>query len=63
MIHELRQPIEVNTPLGDGLAIIVIDYGAWVNTCWVVVLTTGQIKHFDANLVTVKPNGAYSIGE
>lgn len=54
MIHEFKQPIEVSTPLGEGVALLLIDYGWGANTCWVVVLSDGVVKHFDSNDVIVK---------
>lgn len=50
---ELRQPIEVKTPLGDGVAFLIIDYGWAANTCWVVILKDGKVKHFDSNDIVV----------
>lgn len=61
MIHELRQPIEVETPLGPGVAFLIIDYGWAINTCWVVILENGQVKHFDANDVLVDPINTWGI--
>jgi hypothetical protein len=56
-ILQLSPMIAVKTPLGDGMAIMVIDYGMHANTCWVVALKKdGQIKHFDANDVKLAPN-------
>jgi hypothetical protein len=55
MIHEFRQPLEVSTPLGDGVALLLIDYGWGANTCWVVILKDGVVKHFDSNDVIVQP--------
>lgn len=60
MMIQLDPVIEVETPLGDGHAILVIDYGIHHNTCWVVALRpSGQIKHFDANDVQISENPAY----
>lgn len=38
MIHQLNPTIFVDTPLGKGHAIFLIDYGMHQNSCWVVVL-------------------------
>lgn len=46
MIYEFRSPIPVHTPLGDGDALLLIDYGVDVNTVWVVRLSKGIVKHF-----------------
>ena len=50
MIHQLNPTILVETPLGKGQAIFIIDYGMHQNTCWVVALIDdGVVKHFDCN--------------
>ena len=47
MIHELRNTIDVWTPLGYGKAIAWIDYGSEVNTVWKVVLYDGgKVRNF-----------------
>lgn len=63
MIIQLNPIIPVRTPLGDGFAILVIDYGPHLNSCWCVALrATGEIKHFDANNVKMDKNWTYKIG-
>lgn len=59
MILELKTQIVVYTPLGKGNAVFIIDYGMGVNTCWVVRLFDGQIKHFDANDIRMAGNPTY----
>ena len=50
MIHQLNPTILVETPMGQGQTIFIIDYGMHQNTCWVVALIKdGVIKHFDCN--------------
>ena len=62
MIHELKQPIYVNTDLGKGIALFIIDYGINLNTCWVVcLLETGEVKHFDSNQIRIERNDTYKI--
>ena len=47
MIHELKNQIDVETPLGYGKAIAWIDYGSQVNTVWKVVLyADGKVRNF-----------------
>lgn len=55
----------VETPLGPGLALFVIDYGMHQNTCWVIALENqeGTIKHFDANDIKLLKNHTYNIGK
>lgn len=43
---QLSPTLPVSTPLGDGEAIILIDYGHDVNTVWLVRLAGGIVKHF-----------------
>lgn len=44
---QLDPPIPLSTPKGDGLAWIVIDYGAEHNLMWVVAIdATGEIWTF-----------------
>jgi hypothetical protein len=38
MTHEFDHPMWVKTPLGHGLAVMIIDYGIHLNSCWVVAL-------------------------
>lgn len=60
-IIQLNPNIEVSTPLGVGLALLVIDYSPLMNTCWIVAMANnGQIKHFDSNQVKVVTNFTYS---
>jgi len=64
MINQLQPPIWVKTKLGTGLAIMVIDYGIHLNTCWVVALEDKdwQVKHFDSNDIKLERNSTYKIG-
>jgi hypothetical protein len=57
MIHELRNPIDVETPLGYGKAIAWLDYGPDVNTVWKVVFYhDGSVRNFYDDDVYVHPN-------
>ena len=52
----------VETPLGTGMAIFIIDYGMHQNTCWIVALEkNGIIKHFDCNDVIMSTNYTYGV--
>lgn len=45
------------TPHGEGLAILVIDYGIQHNTVWVVAnKSDGRIRHYDSNQITLSKN-------
>ena len=62
MIIQLNPTIYVDTPLGKGHAIFLIDYGMHQNTCWVVALeSNGIVKHFDCNDIIVCTNFTYNI--
>jgi hypothetical protein len=57
MIHELKNPIDVETPLGYGKAIAWIDYGSDTNTVWKVVLYyNGMVRNFYDDDILVYPN-------
>ena len=62
MILQLDPAILVETPLGTGFAIMVIDYGMHQNTCWIVALQeNGIIKHFDCNDIILSTNYTYGL--
>jgi len=57
IIHELKNPIDVETPLGYGKAIAWIDYGTQVNTVWKVVLYDNcMVRNFYDYDIIVHPN-------
>jgi hypothetical protein len=61
MILQLCPPIPVETPHGEGMAIMVLDYGLQWNTMWVVVLRSDRsIKHYDSNDIKLSKN--FTIG-
>jgi len=62
MILQLSPTIFVDTPLGKGHTIFIIDYGMHQNSCWVVALEKdGVVKHFDSNDIIVCTNFTYHI--
>ncbi len=62
MILQLNPAILVETPLGRGQAILVIDYGMHQNTCWVVAMEeNGIVKHFDCNDIILSTNYTYHV--
>lgn len=62
MIHQLTPSIMVETPLGTGQALFIIDYGMHQNTCRVVAnIKDGSIKHFDCNDVILSTNYTYGL--
>jgi hypothetical protein len=56
MILQLNPTIDVNTPLGDGEALFLIDYGLNVNTVWVVRFDGGEVKHFYSDDIRIYDN-------
>ena len=62
MILQLNPSILVETPLGTGQAILIIDYGMHQNSCWVVALEdSGIVKHFDCNDIILSTNYTYGL--
>lgn len=61
---QLDPPIWVDTPLGQGVALFLIDYGIHTNSCWVVSLgdKDWNVKHFDANDIKIHKNWTYHFG-
>ena len=59
MLLQLKPLIPVETPLGKGQAIFIIDYGMHQNTCWVVALESREVKHFDSNQIKIQKNFTY----
>lgn len=49
VIHEFATPIWVQTPLGSGRALTLIDYGLDHNPVFFVQLDGGKFKSIDAN--------------
>jgi hypothetical protein len=56
MIHQLNPTIDVKTPLGDGEAIFLIDYGVNTNTVWVCRMNGGEVKHFWSDDIKIYGN-------
>jgi hypothetical protein len=61
VIHEFQQVLWVTTPLGDGMAILHIDYGPSHNGTLLVCLEDGQLKYFDTNQVRSCRNDTFGI--
>jgi hypothetical protein len=57
MIYQIKNTIDVETPLGYGKAIAWIDYGSDTNTVWKVILyDTGMVRNFYDDDILVYPN-------
>jgi len=57
MILQLKNSIDVETPLGYGKCIAWIDYGPDINTVWKVVLyENGLVRNFYDDDILVYPN-------
>lgn len=62
MMLQLNPPLWVMTPLGEGFALLVIDYGPYLNSIWVVHLfADGQLVHIESNDIRVMGNDMYGI--
>lgn len=62
MILQCNPPIWVATPLGEGHALFLIDYGPSVNTVWVVhQFGDGRVVHVDSSEIRVMGNPMYGI--
>ena len=53
---QLNPTVEVHTPLGDGEAMFIIDYGINVNTVFVVRFAKGVIKHLYSDDIRIYGN-------
>ena len=59
---QIDPPLWVTTPLGEGHALFLIDYGPSINTVWVVhQFDSGNVVHVDSSEVRVMGNPMYSI--
>jgi len=56
MMLQLNPTLEVHTPLGDGEAMFIIDYGLNVNTVFVVRFAKGVIKHLYSDDIRIYGN-------
>jgi hypothetical protein len=62
MIHEFKNPILVNTPLGGGVLLYLRDGGNWSNDIFAIVLERdGGIRHFRSDQFTVLENPTFDI--
>lgn len=64
MIKELKQFLWVETELGDGQVLFLIDYGPHENLVFVVALKNSRlIKHFTTEQVKICRNYTFGIGK
>jgi hypothetical protein len=62
MMLQCNPPVWVTTPLGEGHALFLIDYGPAINTVWVVHhFADGRVVHIDSSEVRVMGNQMYGI--
>jgi len=59
--HEFSSPIWVQTPIGNGRAILMIDYGIDHNPIFLVQLDDGLFKCIDANDCRAMENLTFGI--
>jgi hypothetical protein len=63
MMLQLNPPVWVQTPLGEGHAILVIDYGPSINSIWAVhIFESGELVHIDSSELRVMGNEMWGIG-
>lgn len=63
MMIQLHPEIPVETPHGEGFALILIDYGPQWNTVWIVALKeTREIKHYESTQIKLMKNHTFRIG-
>ena len=61
-IHEFQSTLWVDTPHGEGIAILMIDYGIHQNTIWVVAnKNDGRVRHYDSNDIQLSTNHTLNI--
>ena len=62
MIYEFKNPIPVNTELGEGWIMYVRDGGTWSNDIFAVVLEKdGALRHFRSDQLFVFKNNTFGI--
>lgn len=62
MISELKNPLPVVTPMGEGFLLYIKENGMHENDVWTVVLKDGgKVMHFLTNQVRVHCNSTFSI--
>jgi hypothetical protein len=62
VIHEFRNPMPVETPLGYGMAIYVRDGGTFSNDVFAIVLDSdGGLRHFVSDQFTFVRNDTFGI--
>ena len=62
MIHEFRNPMPVETPLGYGMVVYVRDGGSFANDVFAVVLDQdGELRHFSSEQLRFLRNDTFGI--
>lgn len=62
MIHEFRNPMPVETPLGYGMVIYVRDGGTFANDVFAIVLDNdGTLRHFSSDQFQFLRNDTFGI--
>ena len=62
MIHEFRNPMPVETPIGYGMLIYVRDGGTFANDTYAIVLdAVGVIRHMTTDQFKLVRNDTYGI--
>jgi hypothetical protein len=61
MIHEFRNPMPVETPLGYGMILYVRDGGCFSNDTFAIVLEDGNLRHFSSEQFKFLKNDTFDI--
>ncbi len=61
VIHEFRNPMPVETPLGYGMLVYVRDGGTFANDVFAVVLQDGGLRHFSSEQLKFLQNNTFDI--
>ena len=63
-IHEFQSTYWVDTPHGEGIAILIRDYGIHQNTIWVVAdKNDGRVRHYDSNDIKLSTNNTIHLND
>lgn len=61
MIHEFRNPMPVETPLGYGMLVYARDGGTFANDVLAVVLHDGGLRYFSSEQLKFLQNNTFDI--
>lgn len=63
-IHQIQPEIFVLTPKGEGIALFLLDYGATLNTVWLVhIFSSGEVLHFESTDIRIRGNYTWNVSD